>query len=128
MQRIKSILLVDDDVDDQHIFQEALKNLRPDINLHLACNGLEALHKLNTPESKQPDIIFLDLNMPMMNGKEFLEELKKTNSFSHIPVIIYTTSSRNEDRDTTLALGARDFLVKAHNYTELVEQLQKVIS
>ncbi len=128
MQRIKSILLVDDDVDDQHIFLEALKNLRPDINLSLACNGLEALHKLNTPESKQPDIIFLDLNMPMMNGKEFLEELKKTNSFSHIPVIIYTTSSRNEDRETTLALGARDFLVKPHNYSELVEQLKKVIN
>jgi CheY-like chemotaxis protein len=73
-------------------------------------------------------MIFLDLNMPMMNGKEFLQELKKTESFGQIPVIIYTTSSRPEDREQSLQLGASDFLVKPNNYRSLCEQLKSILA
>jgi CheY-like chemotaxis protein len=127
MSPISYLLLVDDDQDDQQIFAEALENVAPEIQIITASNGLEAMHKLNTPKAKQPDIIFLDLNMPMMNGKEFLEELKKTKSFSHIPVVIYTTSSRREDEEDTLALGAAHFLVKPHDYSELCRQIKQVL-
>jgi CheY-like chemotaxis protein len=127
MNPIDVLLLVDDDIDDQQIFAEALETVDPSIQLVVASNGLEALHKLNTPDSLQPDMIFLDLNMPMMNGKEFLQELKKTNGFSQIPVIIYTTSSRPEDREQSLTLGATDFLVKPNNYKSLCEQLKEII-
>ena len=127
MITIDVLLLVDDDIDDQQIFAEALETVDPSIKLLVASNGLEALHKLNTPDSAQPDMIFLDLNMPMMNGKEFLQELKKTESFVNIPVIIYTTSSRPEDREQSLDLGAADFLVKPNNYRSLCEQLKEII-
>ena len=119
------LLLVDDDIDDQQIFAEALETVDPSIKLLVASNGLEALHKLNTPDAVQPDMIFLDLNMPMMNGKEFLQELKKTNGY--IPVIIYTTSSRPEDRDQSMGLGATNFLVKPNNYRSLCDQLREII-
>lgn len=127
MNRIDVLLLVDDDIDDQQIFAEALGTVDPSIKLVVASNGLEAMHKLNTTDSMQPDMIFLDLNMPMMNGKEFLQELKKTESFGHIPVIIYSTSSRPEDREQSLSLGATDFLVKPNNYKSLCEQLRVII-
>ena len=127
MNRIDVLLLVDDDIDDQQIFAEALQTVGPSIKLEVASNGLEALHKLNSTETFQPDMIFLDLNMPMMNGKEFLKELKKNDGFSLIPVIIYTTSSRPEDREQSLNLGATDFLVKPNNYRSLCEQLKGII-
>lgn len=127
MNPIDILLLVDDDIDDQQIFAEALETVDPSIKLMVASNGLEALHKLNTPGSLHPDMIFLDLNMPMMNGKEFLQELKKTNGFSEIPVIIYTTSSRPEDREQSITLGATDFIVKPNNYRSLCEQLKEII-
>jgi CheY-like chemotaxis protein len=125
---IDTLLLVDDDIDDQQIFTEALETVDPSIKLIIASNGLEALQLLNTPGSILPDMIFLDLNMPMMNGKEFLRELKKTEGFDKIPVIIYTTSSRPEDREQSLNLGAADFLVKPNNYRSLCEQLKNILS
>jgi CheY-like chemotaxis protein len=126
--RVEILLLVDDDIDDQQIFAEALETVDPGINLVVASNGLEALHKLNAPGSVRPDMIFLDLNMPMMNGKEFLEEVKKTEHLENIPVIIYTTSSRPEDREQSLSLGATDFLVKPINYKLLCEQLKGILA
>jgi CheY-like chemotaxis protein len=127
MKPIDVLLLVDDDIDDQQIFAEALQTIGPAIKLEVASNGLEALDKLNSPDALQPDMIFLDLNMPMMNGKEFLKELKNHDGLSQIPVIIYTTSSRPEDREQSLHLGATDFLVKPNNYRSLCEQLSGII-
>jgi CheY-like chemotaxis protein len=127
MSTIGFLLLVDDDQDDQQIFLEALKHVAPSVKVATASNGLEALHKLNTPGAIHPDLIFLDLNMPMMNGKELLEELKKTESFSNIPVIIYTTSSRVEDREESIELGASSYLVKPHNFNDLCEQLRATL-
>jgi CheY-like chemotaxis protein len=127
MMRVETLLLVDDDIDDQQIFAEALETVNSSINLVVASNGLEALHKLNSPGFLKPDMIFLDLNMPMMNGKEFLEEIKKTDHLENIPVIIYTTSSRPEDREQSLSLGATEFLVKPINYRLLCEQLKSIL-
>ena len=122
----KVILLIDDDIDDQEFFLEAVKEVNPNITCHLAGSCDEGLEFLNN-SSVLPDYIFLDLNMPMMNGKEFLQELKKTESFGHIPVIIYTTSSRPEDREQSLSLGATDFLVKPNNYKSFCEQLKTIL-
>jgi CheY-like chemotaxis protein len=127
MSTIGFLLLVDDDIDDQQIFLEALNTVAPEVKVVTASNGLEALHKLNTPGAPYPDLIFLDLNMPMMNGKELLEELKKTESFAEIPVIIYTTSSRAEDRDESMQLGAANYLVKPQSFNDLCEQLRSTL-
>jgi CheY-like chemotaxis protein len=119
----KTCFLIDDDVDDQEIFIMALDQLL-DIRFHctVASNGNEALQKLKR-ESVLPDYIFLDLNMPRMNGKECLKELKKNERLRNIPVIIYTTSSSRADMEDTLKLGAAGFITKPFSLKELTVTL-----
>lgn len=118
----RTCFLIDDDVDDQEIFAMALDQL--DIHFHciVANNGNEALQKLKR-ETVLPDYIFLDLNMPRMNGKECLKELKKNERLRNIPVIIYTTSSSKTDMEDTLKLGAAGFITKPFSLKELTNTL-----
>ena len=85
---------------------------------------MEAMDKLN--QDFKPDFIFLDLNMPRMNGRQCLTELKKQPGLCNIPVVIYTTSSENRDREETLALGAAAFITKPSGIEELIQSLQNV--
>jgi CheY-like chemotaxis protein len=105
-------LFIDDDVDDQEIFRFALKGLQEPIELYTAGNGLEALALLDREKDFTPNMIFLDLNMPMMNGKECLRELRKISRLQHVPIIIFTTSANEIDRMETKNLGASDFMTK----------------
>lgn len=118
-------LLIDDDADDQDIFIMATESLDILIEVQTAINGVEGLEKLNTPVL--PDYIFLDLNMPRMNGKEFLKEIKRLPVLKEIPVFIYTTSSAEHDKEQTLALGAFDFITKPSSITILANTLNKLL-
>lgn len=118
----KTCLLIDDDVDDQEIFIMALDQLVIQFQCTVANNGNEALQKLKR-ESVLPDYIFLDLNMPRMNGKECLKELKKNERLQNIPVIIYTTSSSKADMEDALKLGAAGFITKPFSLKELTDTL-----
>ncbi|NSL89998.1 response regulator [Chitinophaga solisilvae] len=111
------MLLIDDDVDDRMIFGDVLKELVPDIIYNEAINGEDALTKLGN--GLLPDIIFVDLNMPRIDGKQFLAEIQKLEQLRHIPVIIYTTSSHESDKKETRALGAAYFLTKPNSLHEL---------
>src|SRR5688572_5754140 len=104
------ILIVDDDEDDIDIFREAIEELDPSVKCLSAFNGLEALSLLAKLHTKLPDYIFLDLNMPKLNGKCCLAELKKSSVYRQIPVIIYTTSRLESDIEETRRLGASYFL------------------
>ncbi|HEX6915349.1 MAG TPA: response regulator, partial [Chitinophagaceae bacterium] len=106
MESIRSILLVDDDQDDQFVFAECLSGISKEIILQTANDGIDALEKLKAAEHK-PDLIFIDLNMPRMNGKALLRELKSTATLSQVPVIVYSTSSSPEDLRDTKSLGAQ---------------------
>jgi CheY-like chemotaxis protein len=75
-----------------------------------------------------PDIIFLDLNMPRMNGLEFLKAIKTHRSYKRIPVIIYTTSSNPEDIRKTKDLGATDFVTKPSDFDELYQKLITILN
>jgi CheY-like chemotaxis protein len=119
MPKIELLFLIDDDADDQHVFAEALSEVDDSISLLTASNGLDALETLRRAPSRLPDLIFLDLNMPKMNGKQFLKEIKSTAQLSNIPVVIYSTSSARVDREETLDLGASDFIVKPNSYGEV---------
>jgi len=88
----------------------------------------KALSILKSGEIALPDIIFLDLNMPRLNGKQCLEELKKTAHLCHIPVIIYTTSSEKRDIEETSKLGAAHFLTKPNKFEELCKALSYVVA
>ena len=122
----KKILLVDDDVDDQLFFVDAIKELEPAIDCDVANNGLEALDHLEKIPPP-PNLIFLDLNMPLMNGFECLAELKKTKAYQEIPVIIFTTSNQPKDVERTIAMGAKMYLTKPPDFNALKDKLQDIL-
>jgi CheY-like chemotaxis protein len=117
------ILLVEDDIDDQAFFGMAVRALNPDLKCVTVNNGVEALEEI---ERSQPDVIFLDLNMPRMNGFDFLEAYRKSNS--DVPVVILTTS--NDDRDIRKAgeMGAQAFITKPADFNRLKRVLSDVLA
>lgn len=108
--------LIDDDIDDQEIFLSVLEDIAPSIRCYTATNGQEAISKLSSEEIK-PDLIFLDLNMPLMNGKQFLKACNLLDGCRHIPVIVLTTSSDKNSIEETMQLGARDYITKPDKFS-----------
>jgi CheY-like chemotaxis protein len=117
--------LIDDDCDDQEIFSLALEKVAPAYTFMSANSGFEALKKLSDENIPVPDYIFLDLNMPRMNGKECLKEIKKLDHLIHIPVIIYSTSSMKNDIAEALKLGASGFITKPFCMADLIDELSR---
>jgi len=124
MTRIKKFLLTDDDRDDREMFSEALASIAPDIVYRWAEDGRQALQLLSSND--KPDILFLDINMPVMNGWELLHNLKKDNNYNDIPVIIYSTSSEQRDKEIAKDLGALCFVTKPDNF-RLMKSILKVV-
>ena len=122
----KICFLVDDDLDDHEIFQIALENLDVNIELRTAFDGRDALDRLEKDVLFLPDYIFLDLNMPRLNGLQCLHELKKTERLKNIPVIIYTTSSEERHKSQAIDLGAQEFITKPANVDELSQKLSSI--
>ena len=119
----KTFLLADDDADDADIFCEALSRTASDAACQTAENGQELFHLLSKPGTTIPDIIFLDINMPIMNGCECLRQLKENTSYSNIPTIMYSTSSAKKDIDMAYRMGATLFLTKPEDIRELAKIL-----
>ncbi len=122
-----NILLADDDSDDQMLFIAAIKEIDHSIQCHVVNSGLEALLSLRT-KSPAPDIIFLDLNMPKMNGYECLAEIKKENHFKKIPVVIYSTSKIESEKERTIKMGAKHFLTKPPDFSLLIKELSRILN
>lgn len=124
MKNARNILLVEDDYDDQVFFVDALHKIHPDIVCDVAYNGLHALQKLTL--NANYDLIFMDLNMPLMDGFECLKELKQDVQLKHIPVIILTTSKNEDDIIRAKKLGAIMYVVKPSSFDALFEQVKRV--
>ena len=122
----KIILLVDDDEDDRVIFCDCLAKLDPEIQCITAVNGKEALEKLHTLKT-MPVFIFLDINMPIMNGFECLTKLKENEMYADISVVMYSTSDDIRAIETAKILGAEWFLTKPASHKELESKLKKII-
>jgi CheY-like chemotaxis protein len=118
---------VDDDADDLEIFREALTVLNPGITVISADNGLAAFKLLQSLSGQLPDFIFLDINMPVMNGKEFLYVAMKEVSLHTIPIVIYSTTKNIKEINECFKLGARHFLIKPISFDQLVYDISKVI-
>ena len=125
--KYQKILLIDDDEEDQDIFLSALKELNSAIQFEGIYDAVEALEKLSKREVI-PDAIFLDLNMPVMNGLQFLSHVKSNDGLKAIPVIIYTTSSQTNTIRLAKELGAHDFITKPNKYKDLVNILRTIFS
>lgn len=126
MSRNRIYLIVDDDKDDQDLFTEAVHEIDKTIRCYSASDCEEALRFLKSGERRVPDLIFLDLNLPRINGKQCLIELKKDITLRDIPVIIYSTSSERSDIEETTQLGAVHFLTKPNKFAELCDALRFV--
>lgn len=127
MQKPLLIFLVDDDLDDKELFADALNGIDENIRLDTALNGVDALEKLTNKAWLKPDYIFMDMNMPLMNGIECLKALKKTPFLADIKVIMYSTSSYFKDIEEAKNEGAFDYLVKPFSFPELCEKIRQVI-
>ena len=117
--------LIDDDPDEKIILQLALEELSGNFEIVTAMDGMAALKKLKR-FTFEPDFIFLDINMPRMNGRMCLMELKKLEQLNDIPVIIYTTSSDKKEKQEMLTLGATDYITKPVTEADLVRELSRV--
>lgn len=119
------ILVVDDDLDDQVLLCDAIHQVQADSDCSIANNGMEALSKVET----RPlfDIIFLDLNMPIMNGYETLRILKNDRRFQNIPVVVVSTSPTPSDIELCKQLGAHRYLTKPSTFNELVSGLKQIL-
>lgn len=124
MPAIKNIFLVEDDTDDQSFFIEALSTIQTANLCGLANNGKEALDRLKD-SVVIPDIIFMDINMPLMNGVECLCALINSPRISDIPVIMLSTAV--EQAEFCCRLGAKDYIKKPADITALRAELNRVI-
>lgn len=128
MNNTFSILLVEDDVVDVMSVKRALRELNSHSTLAVAGNGEEALVRLNDPQFPLPGIILLDLNMPRMNGIDFLKILKSDERLRRIPVIVLTTSREEKDRLETFNLSAAGYMIKPVEYAGFVEVVRTIQS
>lgn len=122
----RRLFLVDDDIDEQWIFTTALSAVDPTIEFSGAANGQDALRKL-AGSSVVPDIIFLDLNMPVMNGIECLRQIKSNPDLSSVPTIMYSTAADPFIISKTKEMGAEGFITKPYEFDELVSALKGVL-
>ncbi|MBF4494195.1 response regulator [Flavobacterium sp. JLP] len=114
-----TILLVEDDGLDIISVERSLKKLESEYVLHTAYNGIEALKILRDPNAGLvPDVILLDINMPRMNGIEFLKVIREDKNLKDLKVFIMTTSSEGNDRSQAEKLGISGYIIKPLNYTE----------
>ncbi|OXG04392.1 response regulator receiver domain-containing protein [Flavobacterium araucananum] len=122
------ILLTDDDEDDREFFAEAVEDLHLNHPVEFCRNGVELLDRLNDKKFEIPDIIFLDLNMPILSGFETLQQIREDSRFKDIPMIaIYSTSATIDGITNTFGLGANAYIVKPVAFGDLKKLLKKVI-
>ena len=120
------ILIVEDDVDDQILFVEAITSIDSSYDCVAVGNGMEGLEHL-TNTNTLPSLVLLDLNMPLMNGYEFLEKVKRDIYFKDIPIVVFSTSNAVNDRVKTTSLGAVRFFTKPKSVSDLKVKLIEIL-
>jgi len=125
-----NILLVEDNPGDVRLVIEALRESKVFVSIAVAKDGLEALDVLYKrpphEETPCPDIILLDLNLPRMDGREFLEVIKNTPELKRIPVVILTTSSAEQDILKAYDLHANCYITKPVDLDQFIQVVQTI--
>lgn len=122
------LLLIDDDIDDRELFCEAIQALGGVLICYAEPNCRRAFENLDKKNMEHPEVIFLDINMPIMNGWECLRALKSHQAYKHIPVVMYSTSAEVEDVNKARKLGALCFLKKPTSFNGLKESLEVIVN
>ena len=121
------IFYADDDRDDRELFADAIEEVNPNIKLFLARDGQEIIQLLEN-HNEVPDFIFLDINMPVMSGKECLKRLKGLERLKSVPIIMYTTTSNKEEFRNLVLLGAAECVVKGVSFQAIKDSLRNILS
>lgn len=121
-----SILLAEDDKVDAMTVKRALRDINVTNPLIIVENGEEALAFLRDVSNQKPGLILLDLNMPKMNGIEFLEIAKKEEDIKRIPVVVLTTSQEDKDKMDSFNLGVAGYMIKPVDYMQFVEVVKTI--
>ena len=122
-----TVYLADDDADDRLLFEEALMELSEDVNLTTAKNGQQLMSFLGNAVPPPPDLIFIDLNMPLKNGFECLDEIRQSKKYEGIPVVIFSTSCQKEAIDNVYEKGANYYICKPNSFQKLKTLLNRVL-
>ncbi|WP_373519807.1 response regulator [Pricia sp.] len=120
------ILLVDDDEDDRMFFEEALEDLNLKSRFEHVENGLEAIELLKDKD-KLPDIVFLDLNMPILSGRECLQRIRANDDLKNLKVVIYSTSFDPVTVEQLYQNGANRYIRKPGAFKELKQTISDAI-
>jgi CheY-like chemotaxis protein len=125
------VLLVEDEAADAHLMKMSFKENQLPCNLHHVWDGVEAIAFLRQQgadyaDVPRPDLILLDLNMPRMNGREFLAKIKSEPNFSSIPTIVFTTSDIERDVVASYQLGANSYITKPVNVEQLITVVRQI--
>jgi CheY-like chemotaxis protein len=122
------IMHVDDDADDHEILYEAVREVNPKIRCIPAPNGIEAYQLLlHRNLFERVSCIFLDINMPLMDGLELLAKIKSDERLSHIPIFVYSTTGNEREINSVRKMGA-NFLQKSADYRSLTDTLKKIFA
>jgi CheY-like chemotaxis protein len=124
----KSIFLADDDADDCMLFEDALREVSNSAELVTVNDGMELMSVLDETVPPSPDVIFLDLNMPRKNGFECLIEIRGTQRFKDIPVVIFSTSAQEEAITRVYEEGANYYIRKPGSFPKLKTAIKHVLS
>ncbi|BBN93781.1 response regulator receiver protein [Deinococcus grandis] len=126
MSRPFTVLLVEDELADAELFQDLLSEVAADIHVEHVENGQAALELLQRPGAQRPDLIVLDLNMPVMNGLDFLSQAKAVADLRAIPVMVLSTSDHPDDIHRAYDGYASGYVVKPGSYQEYTQVLDTV--
>ena len=120
------ILYADDDKEDLDLFTEVVKQINPSYTVIMAENGLEAVKMLSQPIGTTPDIIFLDINMPIMDGFETLVEIRKDKRYRNTKIILYSTGIIPKMQDTYRSFNVQ-FVKKEKAFGHIKKSIEQVI-
>jgi CheY-like chemotaxis protein len=121
------VLCVDDDPDDRELIRNAIFKVDPSYTVACATNGKEALQFLiRSLESELPCLIILDLNMPVMDGKQTVVEIKKNKKLSEIPIVVFSTSSHPSDLHFCQANGV-ELVTKPANFVQITSEAERLL-
>jgi CheY-like chemotaxis protein len=122
-----NVLIIDDDQDDVDLFTEAVHELSPEILCWSAQDGLKGFKMLTEDLVVLPDLIFLDVNMPIMGGQECLGKIKATPRLRTIPVFMYSTTRNDREILEYQKMGAEDFIIKPAEFGKLVGVIKAIL-
>ncbi len=121
MRSAKPILLAEDDRVDVMTIERVFNDIKITNQLIVMPNGQEALDYLKNGDNRKPCLILLDLNMPKMNGLEFLKTIKENEALKRIPVIVFAVSKEDNNITKSFKLGAAGYMVKPVDYKKFIE-------